>query len=318
MSNLMAALAPMAGVTDLPARLLAVEMGASFCVTEMLSAKGYLYAPRDSRATISLIRRDPRETQLGLQLFGREPELVGRAAAELSDRGFAFIDLNMGCPAPKITGNGEGSALMREPKLAAQVVRAAVQATHLPVTVKIRAGWDSVTAPEMAPLLEEAGACAITVHARTREQFYSGTADWSVIRAVRDRVSVPVFGNGDVVDGDSALRMLEETGCAGVMVGRAAQGNPWIFSEIQARFHGIAYQPPTPAQRVDMALRHLDMQVAMVGEDRGVREMRKHVAWYVSGLVGSARLRERINTLPGAGEVRECLKEYLHMLEQRA
>ena len=310
------ALAPMAGVTDLPARLLAQEMGATFCVTEMLSAKGYLYAPRDARASISLTRRGPREKRLGLQLFGREPDLMSRAVEELSDRGFAFIDINMGCPAPKIAGNGEGSALMKEPELAQKVAEAAVKATHLPVTVKIRAGWNSVTAPDLARRLEDVGVCALTVHARTREQFYSGHADWNVIRDVCRAVSIPVLGNGDVVDGDSAMRMMEETGCAGVMVGRAAQGNPWIFSEIRARFADEPYTAPTPSQRVDMALRHLDMQVSLMGEACGVREMRKHVAWYVSGMPGSARLRERINTLPQAEEVRSCLKEYLKTLPE--
>ena len=303
-------LGPMAGVTDMPARLLALEQGASFCVTEMLSAKGYLYAPRDARATVSLTRRDPRETRLGLQLFGREPDLIARAAAELSDKGFAFIDLNMGCPAPKITGNGEGSALMREPELAQAVAAAAVRATHLPVTVKIRAGWDSVTAPELARRLQNAGVRAIAVHARTRMQFYSGKADWSVIQAVKRAVSLPVIGNGDIVDGESAARMLEETGCDGLMVARAAQGNPWIFAQIRAHLRGEPWNAPSVEERVRTALRHLDMQIALDGEEHAVREMRKHIAWYVSGLRGSARLREKINALPRAQQVRDCLLEY--------
>ena len=303
-------LGPMAGVTDMPARLLALEQGASFCVTEMLSAKGYLYAPRDARATVSLTRRDPRETRLGLQLFGREPDLIARAAAELSDKGFAFIDLNMGCPAPKITGNGEGSALMREPELAQAIAAAAVRATHLPVTVKIRAGWDSVTAPELARRLQDAGVRAIAVHARTRMQFYSGKADWSVIQAVKRAVSLPVIGNGDIVDGESAARMLEETGCARVMVGRAAQGNPWVFAEINAALRGEAWTPPTLEARLETALRHLDMALALYGPNKGVLEMRKHVAWYISGVPGAARLRERVNALGDAQSVRALLEEY--------
>ncbi len=310
MNDLPVILGPMAGVTDLNARLLALEQGASFCVTEMLSAKGYLYAPRDARATVSLTRRDPRETRLGLQLFGREPDLIARAAAELSDKGFAFIDLNMGCPAPKITGNGEGSALMREPELAQAIAAAAVRATPLPVTVKIRAGWDSVTAPDLARRLEDAGVRAIAVHARTRLPIYYGTADWSVIRAVKRAVSLPVVGNGDIVDGESAARMLEETGCDGLMVARAAQGNPWIFAQIHAHLRGEPWNAPSLEERVRTALRHLDMQIALEGEEHAVREMRKHIAWYVSGLPGSARLREKINTLPRAQQVRDCLQEY--------
>ena len=310
MNDLPVILGPMAGVTDLNARLLALEQGASFCVTEMLSAKGYLYAPRDARATVALTRRDPRETRLGLQLFGREPDLIARAAAELSDKGFAFIDLNMGCPAPKITGNGEGSALMREPELAQAIAAAAVRATPLPVTVKIRAGWDSVTAPDLARRLEDAGVRAIAVHARTRMQFYSGKADWSVIRAVKRAVSLPVVGNGDIVDGESAARMLEETGSDGHNDARAAQGNPRIFAQIHAHLRGEPWSAPSLEERVRTALRHLDMQIALEGEEHAVREMRKHIAWYVSGLPGSARLREKINTLPRAQQVRDCLQEY--------
>ena len=220
----------------------------------------------------------------------------------------------MGCPAPKITGNGEGSALMREPELAQAVAAAAVRATHLPVTVKIRAGWDSVTAPELARRLQDAGVRAIAVHARTRMQFYSGKADWSVIQAVKRAVSLPVIGNGDIVDGESAARMLEETGCDGLMVARAAQGNPWIFAQIRAHLRGEPWNAPSVEERVCTALRHLDMQIALDGEEHAVREMRKHIAWYVSGLRGSARLREKINALPRAQQVRDCLLEYAAQL----
>ena len=307
-----AGLAPMAGVTDAAMRLLCREQGAAWAVSEMLSAKGWIYSQGKNRNAVELLARLPGEGVAGLQLFGREPEYVGRAARELEDAGFAFIDLNFGCPAPKITGNGEGSALMREPKLLGEVVRAAVRATKLPVTAKIRAGWDasSVNAAEVARICEGEGARAVAVHARTRDQFYAGHADWRVIAEVVRAVDIPVLGNGDVRTGADARRMLEESGCAHVMVGRAAQGNPWVFAEIRAALEGKPWTPPTLQERMRTALRHLDMALRLYGEQKGVLEMRKHVAWYITGVPGAARLRERVNALSDAEAVRALLMEY--------
>lgn len=307
-----AGLAPMAGVTDAAMRLLCFEQGAAWAVSEMLSAKGWIYSRGKNRNAVELLSRLPGEGVGGLQLFGREPEYVARAAAELESRGFAFIDLNFGCPAPKITGNGEGSAMMREPAQIARVVTAAVAATRLPVTVKIRAGWDeaSVNAPEVAELCERAGAKAVAVHARTRAQQYAGHADWWIIRAVKARVSIPVLGNGDVRSGADALRMIEETGCDGVIVGRAAQGNPWIFGEIRAAMLGQSWRPPAPVERVEMALRHFELESALHGEKRGLLEMRKHIAWYVAGLPGASRFRQSLNALTEPDAVRDALRAF--------
>ncbi len=307
-----AGLAPMAGVTDAATRLLCFEQGAAWAVSEMLSAKGWVFSGRKNRNAVELLTRFPGEGATGLQLFGREPEYIARAAGELENEGFAFIDLNFGCPAPKIAGNGEGSALMREPRLLGKIVRAAVRATRLPVTAKIRAGWDagSVNAVEIARICEGEGARAVAVHARTRDQFYAGRADWQVIAQVAHAVNIPVFGNGDVRSGADARRMLEETGCARVMVGRAAQGNPWVFSQINAALRDQAWTPPSLEERLKTALRHLDMALALYGEGKGVLEMRKHVAWYISGVPGAARLRERVNALGDAEAVRALLKEY--------
>ena len=305
-------LAPMAGVTDAATRVLCFEQGADWAVSEMLSAKGWVFSGRKNRSAAELLTRFPGEGATGLQLFGREPEYVARAAKALESEGFAFIDLNFGCPAPKIVGNGEGSALMREPKLLGEVVRAAVRATKLPVTAKIRAGWDasSVNAAEVARICEGEGARAVAVHARTRDQFYAGRADWQVIAEVVRAVDIPVLGNGDVRTGADARRMLEESGCAHVMVGRAAQGNPWVFAEIRAALEGRPWTPPTLRERMHTALRHLDMALRLYGEQTGVLEMRKHVAWYITGVPGAARLRERVNALSDAEAVRALLMEY--------
>lgn len=307
-----AGLAPMAGVTDAAMRLLCHETGAAWAVSEMLSAKGWIYSGGKNQATRELLTRLPGEGIAGLQLFGREPEILARAAAELESAGFEFIDLNFGCPAPKITGNGEGSALMREPELIGKIVSAVANATHLPVTAKIRAGWDEtcVNAPEVARICESSGARAIAVHARTRMQQYSGCADWSIIERVKKSVSVPVLGNGDVRSGADAVNMIAQTGCDGVIVGRAAQGNPWIFAEIRAFLNGEAYTPPTPRERVDMALRHFDLETELHGAKKGLLEMRKHIAWYVSGIPGAAKFRDSINLLVDADAVKDALREF--------
>lgn len=307
-----AGLAPMAGVTDAAMRLLCHEQGAAWAVSEMLSAKGWVFSKGKNRAANDLLAQLPGEGIVGLQLFGSEPEFIAEAARQLEDRGFAFFDLNFGCPAPKITGNGEGSAMMREPKRIGAVVRALVDATKRPVTAKIRSGWDadSINAVEVAKVCEDSGAAAIAVHARTRAQQYSGKADWRVIRDVKLAVGVPVFGNGDVRSGADALRMIEETGCDAVIVGRAAQGNPWIFREIAAALRGETAPPPTPDERVDMAMRHFQLEKRLYGEKLAVLQMRKHIAWYVHGMRGASRFRETINALENGEDVLEALKAF--------
>ena len=307
-----AGLAPMAGVTDAAMRLLCHEQGAAWAVSEMLSAKGWVFSGGKNRNAQDILARLSGEGPAGLQLFGSEPAYIAEAARRLEDSGFQFFDLNFGCPAPKITGNGEGSAMMREPKKLGAVVRALAEATSLPVTVKIRAGWDSqsVNAPEVARICEDNGAVAVAVHARTREQQYAGRADWGVIRAVKQAVSVPVFGNGDVRCGDDALRMMDETGCDAVIVGRAAQGNPWIFREIAAAMRGEQVPPPTPAERVNMAARHFELERQLYGEKLAVLQMRKHIAWYVHGMKGASRFRDRINQMNSAEDVLAALKTY--------
>ena len=311
LKNRGAGLAPMAGVTDAAMRLLCHEQGAAWAVSEMLSAKGWVFSGGRNRNAQDILARLPGEGPAGLQLFGSDPAYIAEAARRLENVGFQFFDLNFGCPAPKITGNGEGSAMMRDPVRIGAVVRALAEATPLPVTVKIRAGWDSgsINAPEVARICEDNGARAVAVHARTRDQQYAGKADWRIIRDVKRAVSVPVFGNGDVRSGADALRMLEETGCDAVIVGRAAQGNPWIFREIAAAMQGRTVPSPTPEERVDMAARHFQLEAQLYGEKLAVLQMRKHIAWYVHGMKGASRFREHINQLTTAEAVLEALRE---------
>ena len=312
-----AGLAPMAGVTDAAMRLLCREQGAAWSVSEMLSAKGWIYSQGKNKNAQDLLVRMPGEGIAALQLFGSEPELMAEAAQQLAGRGFDFYDINFGCPAPKITGNGEGSALMRNPRLIGRIVRAMTDAVSLPVTVKIRAGWDenSVNAVEVACICEQAGAAAIAVHGRTRMQQYSGRADWKIIREVKKAVSVPVLGNGDIRSGGDALRMLDETGCDGVLIARGAQGNPWIFREVKKAMLGESCPEVTARERVEMALRHFELEAQLHGEYGGMLEMRKHIAWYMVGMRGSARLRERINTMDDPALVRQTLLDFADQAE---
>ena len=309
-----AGLAPMAGVSDAAMRLLCHEQGARWSVSEMLSAKGWIYSQGKNRNAQALLTRLPGEGVAGLQLFGREPEYMAAAAKDLQDIGFEFIDINFGCPAPKIAGSGEGSALMREPELLGQIVRAVSDATHLPVTAKIRAGWDenSINAVEIAKICEDNGAKAITVHARTRVQYYSGKADWDIIRQVKNAVSVPVFGNGDIFTPEDAMRMMDMTGCDAVMAGRGAQGNPWLFAGIKALAEGREVPEVTPRMRVETAKRHFEMETALHGERQGLLEMRKHIAWYVHGLHGASVFRTLINTLETGAQVLEALDDFMN------
>ncbi|MDE6213676.1 MAG: tRNA dihydrouridine synthase DusB [Lachnospiraceae bacterium] len=288
-------LAPMAGVTDLPFRLLCSEQGTGLAGMEMVSAKAIWYGNKN---TESLLEIHPKEGPVSLQLFGSDPKIVSEMAKRIEERPFAILDLNMGCPVPKVVNNGEGSALMRNPKLAGEIIAATVKAIEKPVTVKIRKGFDEahVNAVEMAKIAEDAGAAAVAVHGRTREQYYSGEADWEIIAKVKEAVSIPVVGNGDVTDGERACRLLQETGCDGVMIGRAARGNPWLFRQIAAWLEdGTVLQEPSPEEKKEMILRHARLQLEVKGEYTGVREMRKHFSWYTAGMPGSARLRQSIN-----------------------
>ena len=300
-------LAPMAGVSDLPFRLLCHEQGADLVCMEMVSAKAIAYRNRNTR---KLMQIDPAERPVSLQLFGSEPELMAEIAKEIEEEPFDILDINMGCPVPKIVGNGEGSALMRDPKLVEQIISKVAGAIKKPVTVKIRKGFDDahVNAVEIARIAEGSGAAAIAVHGRTREQYYSGKADWDIIRQVKEAVSIPVIGNGDVDSPRKARAMLEETGCDGVMVGRAARGNPWIFRQIREYLINGREEPKPSLEEVrSMMLRHARMQVEYKGDYTGIREMRKHVSWYTAGLPHSARLRARINSVESLKELEEIL-----------
>ena len=307
-------LAPMAGVTDLPFRLLCSELGAGMCCMEMVSAKAILYKNKN---TDSLMEIHPDEGTVSLQLFGSDPKIMSEMAKKIEDRPFDMLDINMGCPVPKVVNNGEGSALMRHPKLVGEIVAAVAGAIKKPVTVKIRKGFDEdhVNAVEIAKIAEDAGAAAIFVHGRTREQYYAGKADWEIIAKVKENVSIPVIGNGDITDGISAGQMLRQTGCDGVMVGRAARGNPWIFRQIAAYLEdGTILLKPDRAEMKEMVLRHARLQLECKGEYIGVREMRKHVSWYTAGIPNSARLRQSVNMAESFEELERLVEEAFKMI----
>lgn len=304
-------LAPMAGITDQVFRRLCFQHGCDCATTEMVSAQGYLTAPAERNAYRFLLARSPEEGLLAVQLFGRDPILMAQAAARLAPLGlFTSIDINMGCPAQKVVGGGAGSALMKEPALAARIVEQVKRAVPLPVTVKMRLGWDDAqkNAVEFARTMEHAGADALTLHGRTRAQQYAGRADWAAIGEVKQAVSIPVIANGDIVDGKSARACLETTGCDGLAVGRGALGNPWVFEEIKATLAGGPYTPPAYAAVVETAMAQAREMAAWKGEKSAVLEMRKHFSWYVAGRRGAAQVRTKINLAPTLTEVEALLR----------
>ena len=304
-------LAPMAGVTDLPFRLLCKEQGAGLLCMEMVSAKAIQYNNKNTKALLEI---HPEELPVSLQLFGSDPDVISEIAKRIEELPFSILDINMGCPVPKIVKNGEGSALMKNPKLVYEIVRKTARAIQKPVTVKIRKGFDDtcINAVEIAKIIEDAGGKAVAVHGRTRQQYYSGKADWDIIRQVKEAVSIPVIGNGDVVSGESAIAIQKETGCDGVMIGRGAQGNPWIFSEL-LEYERTGKMPLRPSVEAikKMMIRHAQLQMQYKGEYLGIREMRKHVSWYTSGLPNSAKLRDEINRVESYEELEQLLEERL-------
>ena len=304
-------LGPMAGVTDLPFRLLCKEQGAGLLCMEMVSAKGIYY---NNKNTEQLLAIHEREHPVSLQLFGSDPEIMSEMAKKIEERPFDILDINMGCPVPKVVNNGDGSALMKNPVLAGKIIEKTARAIKKPVTVKIRKGFDDahINAVEMAKVAEASGAAAIAVHGRTREQYYSGRADWDIIRQVKEAVKIPVIGNGDILTPEDAIRMEEQTGCDGFMIARGAQGNPWIFAQILHYFKTGEHLPkPTAEEMVQMMLRHAKMQLAFKGDYTGIREIRKHAAWYTAGYPNAARLRSAINEVESYEQLEELFGRFL-------
>ena len=300
-------LAPMAGVTDLPFRLLCRRQGAGLLCMEMVSAKAISFHNKNTEALMEI---DKCENPVSMQLFGSEPELMARVAAEIEERPFDILDINMGCPVPKVVNNGEGSALLKNPELIVKIVKSVFSAIKKPLTVKVRIGFENepVDIVDIAKRVEDAGAAAIAVHGRTRQQYYSGTADWDAIRRVKEAVSIPVIGNGDVDSPEKAEALIKETGCDGVMIGRAVRGNPWLFRELNHYFEtGEKLSRPSVEEVREMILRHARMQIDLKGEFTGIREMRKHVAWYTAGMRHSAALRRETNLVSSYEELEKLL-----------
>ncbi len=310
-------LAPMAGVTDKVYREICTRFGADGTVTEMVSAKGYLLTPREREEVVQLRETSPGE-RCALQIFGSDADFMGRAAERLCEDRFFALDVNMGCPAPKIVSGGDGSAMLRDLPNAERVLRAVVRNATLPVTVKMRMGWDetSVNYLDAGKMAQDCGAAAVTLHARTRSEMYSGRAHWEAIAELSARLSIPVIGNGDVESAQDAQEMLRQTGCYAVMVGRGAMGNPWIFRDWQRARQGLPPAAPSPRERIETAHAHARALVAHKGEYIGLREMRKHAAWYLKGLRGSAQVRVRVNLAQSLGELADILQAYLADLER--
>ena len=303
-------LAPMAGVTDLPFRLICKELGCGLLYTEMINAKALCYDDKNRKKMLNILDE---EHPVAVQIFGSEPEFMGKATQILNDYPNEILDINMGCPAPKVVKNGDGSALMRNPKLAGQVLDQVVKNSKKPVTLKIRKGWDdnSINALEIAKIAEDCGICAITIHGRTREQYYSGQADWDIIGEVKSQISIPVIGNGDVTSVEDAIRIKDHTGCDAIMIGRGAQGNPWIFKRIDHYMKtGQLLDPPSKDEKIDIAIKHMGLAIKEHGEYVAVREMRKHIGWYLKGMKHSARFRDQINHIVTAKEVIDTLNQY--------
>ncbi|MBS6196472.1 MAG: tRNA dihydrouridine synthase DusB [Clostridiales bacterium] len=303
-------LAPMAGVTDLPFRLLCREQGVGLLCMEMVSAKAIYY---NNKNTEDLMRIEPEENPISLQLFGSDPYIMSEMAKRIEEKPFDILDINMGCPVPKVVNNGEGSALMKNPKLVGEIVSAVSKAIRKPLTVKIRKGFDedNINAVEIAKIIEASGGAAVIVHGRTRQQFYSGQADWDIIRRVKEAVKIPVIGNGDVDSPERAKMLVEQTGCDGIMVGRAAQGNPWIFRQITQYLEtGEKPEKPSLDEVKQMIARHAGLQLQYKGEYTGIREMRKHVAWYTAGYPHSARMRGAVNEIESMDQLLKLVEEW--------